>query len=234
MTPNLDVNITLPLIRASLDAKTVSDSPDPRLPSFALTEMDPNRRTEVLHSSDSDFGVGDLLIRTKYVFHRGAPIDLAAGLGLSLPSGDEEDLRGTGDTRVQPSLIASRTFFDGRLEPLLNLAFDINANDVERTVFRWAVGAAGQIYGPLTGAVIFLGRNELSEQTDKIAAPFFFQIERNDIYDVSLGLRWLLWEKLIVSANVLLPLNDDGLRADAIPTVQLQYVFTVPRQSAGD
>jgi hypothetical protein len=106
--------------------------------------------------------------------------------------------------------------------------FDINADDVDRTVFRWAVGATGQIYGPLTGALVFLGRNELSSQTDPIEPPFFFQIERNDIYDVAVGLRWLFLERFVLSANALIPLNDDGLRASAIPTVELEYLFSLP------
>ena len=29
----------------------------------------------------------------------------------------------------------------------------------------------------------------------------------------------------VLSANALLPLNRDGLRADAIPTVEIEYAF---------
>ena len=82
--------------------------------------------------------------------------------------------------------------------------------------------------GPLTGALVFLGRHELAPQTDPIAAPFFFQIERNDIYDASVGLRWRFAETGFVSANAIVPLNDDGLRADVIPTVEVEYAFSAP------
>ena len=58
--------------------------------------------------------------------------------------------------------------------------------------------------------------------------PFFFQIERNDIYDVSLGLRLLFAESAVVSVNALVPLNEDGLRADVIPTAQVEYTFSFP------
>ena len=228
VTPNLDINVTFPLIRTYLRTKVTQEVPDPRLPAFALPPGDPRGGTLTTPTSESSFGIGDVLMRAKYVFHRGTPLDVAAGLGLSLPSGDEEDLQGTGDTRVQPSLIVSRLFAE-RIEPLLNIGFDINANDVERTIFRWAVGATGQIFGPVTGAVVFLGRNELSRQTDRIESPFFFQIERNDIYDVAIGFRYLFWRNAVLSANVLVPLNDDGLRADVIPTAQLEYLFSVPQ-----
>jgi hypothetical protein len=231
LTPNLDVNFTLPLIQTDLDIDVTDTVPDPRLPQFALPALpngQPNIVTRTRSFSESAFGVGDALIRLKYVFSRGEPLDLGAGLGLSLPSGDEENLHGTGDTHLTPTLIASRVFAE-RIEPLLNLGFDINANDVDASSFRWAVGATAQIFGPLTGALVFLGRNEFGEQTEPIDAPFFFQIERNDIYDVAIGLRYLFLESFILSANVLVPLNDDGLRADAVPTAQLEYLFSVPR-----
>jgi hypothetical protein len=228
LTPNLDVNLTLPLVQADLRIEVTDTVPDPRLPEFALLPGDPNARTRRRDFSESSFGVGDALIRLKYVFLRGALADLAAGLGLSLPSGDEEDLHGTGDTRLLPSAIVSRVFAE-RFEPFLNVGFDINADEVDRSIFRWAVGGTAQIVGPLTGALVFLGRNELEEQSDPIDTPFFFQIERNDIYDAAIGFRYLFLERFLLSANVLVPLNDDGLRADVVPTAQIEYLFTIPR-----
>ena len=227
VTPNLDVNLTIPLLRTFLRAQATSQVPDPRLPQFALKEGDPNQQTLTKSGRESAVGAGDLLLRAKYAFHRGEPVDIAAGLGLSLPSGNPDNLMGSGTTRVQPTLILSRVFLD-RIEPLLNLGFDLNCNDVGSSIFRWAAGATAQVVGPLTGAVVFLGRNELGAQTDPIEAPFFLQIERNDIYDFSIGFRYLIRDALVVAANVLVPLNDDGLRADAIPTLQVEYAFGAP------
>ena len=56
---------------------------------------------------------------------------------------------------------------------------------------------------------MFLGRNEFNAQTDPISAPFFFQINRNDYYDFSFGLRCLFAESGVVSANVIVPLNRE-------------------------
>jgi hypothetical protein len=155
---------------------------------------------------------------------RGTPFDLAAGLGISTPTGNPQDFQGTGTTRVQPTLIASRVFFD-RIEPLLNLGMDLNANDVSRSVVRWAVGATGRIVGDLGGALVFFGRNELAPQADQIPVPFFFQIERNDLYDASIGFRYLFADRGVIAANVLVPLNSAGLRADAIPTIEAELTF---------
>jgi hypothetical protein len=234
VTADLDVNLTLPLLRTYLRAEATSEVPDPRLPQFKLPDCNPSmpevlcgQTQHTVSGRETAVGVGDLLLRAKYVFYRDQPVDLAAGLGLSLPTGDEEDLQGSGTTRVQPTFILSRVFAE-RIEPLLNLGLDLNCDDVDRSVFRWAVGATAQIVGPLTAGAVFLGRNEFEAQTDPIEAPFFLQIERNDIYDVSLGLRYFVRDVVVVSANVLLPLNDDGVRASAIPTLQIEYAFGAP------
>jgi hypothetical protein len=164
------------------------------------------------------------LLRTKYTFLRDTPVDLAALVGVSFPTGNPDDFAGTGTYQVQPTLIASRVFAD-RFEPPLNLGVNINANDVDRSSFRWAVGGSAQIYGPLSGILVFLGDNEFSAQSEPIEAPFFFQIERNDLYDASIGFRYLCLDIGVISANFIVPLNDQGLRTDFIPTVEVEYAF---------
>jgi hypothetical protein len=72
---------------------------------------------------------------------------------------------------------------------------------------------------------VFLGRNELGAQSDPIPTPFFFQIERNDIYDASVGVRWRFADSGFVSLNGIVPLNKQGFRADAIPTLEVAYAF---------
>jgi hypothetical protein len=224
VTPDLDVNVSLPFLSTSLSVTTMTLVPDPRHPVYALPPGDPNAGTVEAHDSDTSAGVGDLLLRAKYVLRRGAPLDLAVGLGLSLPTGRADDFQGTGTTRVLPLLIASRRF-GRRLELLANFGADLDANDVGRSSLGWALGATVSLVEPLTAAVTFLGRHELEAQTAPIALPFFFQIERNDLYDAAVGLRWRFAPRGVLSANALLPLNRQGLRADVIPTVQLEYVF---------
>ena len=224
ITPYLDVNVSLPLVRTSLGLTTESLTPDPRLPQFAVASGQPFPQTYVTTASDAAFGIGDILLRAKYTLHAGEPADVAASLGLSLPTGSSKNLQGTGVTQVEPLLIVSRVIA-GRFEPFLNAGIDLDATDVGRSVVVWAVGATAQLWKQLGASLVFLGRNELSRQTDPIALPFFFQINRNDYYDVSIGLRYGFWGNGFLAAGALVPLNRDGLRPDAIPTVQLEYAF---------
>jgi hypothetical protein len=171
VTPDLDLNLTLPILRTALDVETRSQVPDPRLPSFALPAGSPLAGMERAAASASAAGIGDLLLRAKYLLLREHPVDVAALLGLSLPTGDADDFQGTGTTRVQPALVVSRVF-GAHFEPLLNLGVDLNADDVGRSIVRWAVGTTAQV-GPLTGALVFLGRHELGRQSDRIQPAFF-------------------------------------------------------------
>jgi hypothetical protein len=224
VTSDLDVNVTLPLLDTKLDVTARTRVPDPRFPKFALAHGDPNAQRGSRSASDEATGVGDLLLRAKQVLLRSAYVDLAAGLGLSLATGSRDDLQGTGTTRVQPMLILSHAFGD-RIEPLVNLGVDCNTDDVEQSVVRWAVGGTAQVVEALAVAVVFLGRHELAAQGRQIANPFFFQLERNDQYDASVGLRWRFADAGSVGLNAILPLERAGLRADAIPTVEIEYAF---------
>ena len=223
VTADLDVNLTIPLLRTSLGVTTHSKVPDPRFQKFALP---PGQEFPISISSDwaAANGVGDLLVRAKYVPLRSNYVDVAVGLGISAPSGKQSDLEGTGTTQVEPTLILSHVY-GGRFEPLLNAGVACNANDVSRSIVRWAVGGTYQILESLSASVVFLGRNELAAQSDPIPTPFFFQIERNDIYDASVGLRWRFADSGLVGVNALVPLNSDGFRPDAIPTVEASYAF---------
>ena len=75
------------------------------------------------------------------------------------------------------------------------------------------------------GSVVFLGRHELTPVTEPIATPFFFQIERSDQYSASVGSRWRFAASGFVSANAIVPVNDQGLQAAVIPTLELEYAF---------
>jgi hypothetical protein len=224
ITPDLDVNVTLPVIGTSLDLEATSLVPDPRFPSFALPRGSAIAGTDVRSASGDSVGVGDLLLRAKYVLWRGVPADVAVGLGLSLPTGNDENFQGTGTTRVLPSLIASRIFAN-RVEMLANVAMELNADDVSRSAVRWVLGGTILLMDKLAVPIAFLGRHELAAPTQPIGVPFFFQIERSDAVDASVGLRWSFLETALLSANALVPLNDDGLRPDVVPTVSVEWRF---------
>ena len=223
ITNGFDLNATLPLLRTSLDVTTHTQVPDPRFPTFALPPGNPNAQVASRSASGDDVGIGDLLLRAKWVPLRGDWVDVATQLGLALPTGSRNNFQGTGTTRLQPTLIFSHVY--GRFEPLVNVDIDLNTNDVSRSVVGWAAGGRAQVLNRLNVSAVFLGRHELAPLAEPLTTPFFFQIERNDEYAASVGYRWRLAASGFVSANAIVPLNDQGLHAAVIPTLELEYAF---------
>ena len=109
VTPDLDVNLSLPLIETYLNVKVNETVPDPRLPQYMLpdcstTTCAPNQiqpTTINRQAADRAVGFGDLLLRFKYIVMRDKPVDLAAGLGVSFPSGNPDNFAGTGTYQVR-------------------------------------------------------------------------------------------------------------------------------------
>ena len=126
--------------------------------------------------TETSVGVGDLLMRAKYVVTRGTPVDLAGGFTLSVPTGNREDFQGTGDTLVGVAMYASRTYAE-RLEPHLNAAFVLDADKFARSQVRYSAGPDVRVFDWLTLNNDFLGRSDI-EQPDTIERPVFLQIER--------------------------------------------------------
>jgi hypothetical protein len=205
-------------------------------------------------SAESASGVGDLILRAKYNFWREESGGAAFGLSLLLPSGEEDDLQGTGETHVTPSLFVSQVLWD-RLEPHVNLGLDFNANDVERSSFLYVAGATVQVWQPVALMVDVIGRSEfnglqvnkknlaadglrLNKSVDQCTAalpcsgqdtkvslfPENFA-QRNDIVNFAFGLRYALGESGSIYFGGVVPLNDDGFRSDFIPSGGVEYTF---------
>lgn len=167
-------------------------------------------------------GIGDIIFRVKYHWLSARFADVGVLLDVQLPTGDEDRFLGTGDTNVTPSLILSNSFLNGRFNPHVNIGYEIDSGGSEESELVWSAGFDTKITEWLTGAVDVLGSNELDG--DGVG---------DDIFDVSLGVKvspLYLFQKeeepsLVIFANVLLPLNDEGLRTDFTPTVGVEYTF---------
>jgi outer membrane putative beta-barrel porin/alpha-amylase len=219
VTTDLDVNLLVPIVRTFLRASTRFVGPDPRVP------PDPSYFpfASANSASDASTGVGDILLRLKYVLDRSNLADVAAGLTVSLPTGDRSNFQGTGDTLIGAAVYASRTWAE-RVEPHVNLGFVMDAVRFERSQLRYSLGADLRLTEWLTLNTDFLGRSDVADP-DSIDRPVFVQIERSDVLQFSSGFKVVLRPHVAVFCNALLPLNSDGARADLIPAFGVEAVF---------
>jgi hypothetical protein len=228
VTDDLEANLAIPVLYGTfaLDARF-------RDVSTGIAQDDPVRGAKL--------GVGDLLLRAKYRLLSADALHVALGLGLSLPTGSEDDFQGTGTVEVAPFVYLSRAAIPlgtvVRLQPFLQGGVTLDADDVGRSEPRWGVGVDVGIGERATLGLAVLGRHALARigppgftdapRTDGSTQPLFgIAPGRPDFYDFSIGGRIAVWHDTVIAfANVLVPLNDDGFRADAIPLVGVEAAF---------
>src|SRR5262245_1818424 len=103
MTDRLDLGRAVPIVKVSIDAVT-----DATLDRLATGGTAPSTHRflnggdrETFQQSGSASGVGDVVLRAKYRVSPGTNWGLALGFDARLPTGDEENLLGTGATQIK-------------------------------------------------------------------------------------------------------------------------------------
>jgi hypothetical protein len=131
LTNRFDVGIAVPFVNVQMDATV--DSEILRTGSgptaFPLTHSfnAAGASTGSLSDSGSASGLGDVLLRAKYNFLRTSTAALAAALDLRLPTGDEDELLGTGATQTKLLFVASGEY--GRFSPHVNFGYTFSSGD---------------------------------------------------------------------------------------------------------
>ena len=242
---NLDVNIDIPVIRTFARSTVTELTLDPRFEAVLPPGFDtgPNI-VERFAARESSVGIGDIRLRSKYLAFSG-PVRVAGLLDLILPTGSPGNFQGAGFTRVGTFLIASGTITDV-IEPHAQAGVEFNADYLDKSQARYAVGVTAQLGSVAAATVDFIGRSEFGAleripnsarlpavengEIVESAPPFtgrpiFLDIKRNDVLDLAVGGKVAIAERAIVFATITLPLNDDGLRADVVPTVGFEVSF---------
>lgn len=215
LTRSWDVGIVVPIVhirfRADATASVVRNSD---ISSF-VHNFGPSSTPPRASGGGDATGIGDVLLRTKYNFLSNQPgwPDLAVLGQVKLPTGNEDDLLGTGETNFLGMLVASRSF--GRWTPHVNLGYEVTTGGSDEHNLRYIVGLDARVHPRLTLAAEVLGRWE--PDGDGIG---------DHIVDLAIGAKWNVFGSFLLSANVQVPLNkDEGLRADVIWTVGAEYTF---------
>jgi hypothetical protein len=233
VTSNLDIGVSVPIVRLKLDGSTSLADGTGSIQTFAS-------------GSKVGAGVGDVAGIVKYRFYSfGKELPDPGGLALMatihLPTGDTESLRGLGVTRTLVSFIASSG--QGRFRPHANVGFEawnkgLSVSSEGGTVtarhqLQYAAGVELEAAPKFTalldvvGGEVF-GGGKLRFQPDP-AIP-----STSSLAAVSQGLTKLmivpgfklnLKSKLVLSANALVTLKDDGLHARVTPMAGLDLTF---------
>lgn len=195
-------------------------------------------------------GIGDLILRGKLNLKKLDGRALAAAAEVRLPTGDEDDLLGTGETQVRLLVIGSADF--GPVAPHVNLGYTLSGGDLPDEV-NLAAGFDSALHPKVTVAVDLLWRNLfdasqiVKTRQDHVhrvcdgcrgpnpqnlplatATRSSLDIEKDDqsLIFGSFGLKFNPWGNLLVSANLLYSMTSNGLQdEDLIPLIGLDYSF---------
>ena len=234
---NLDVNLLVPVIDTDFAAGVHSQVLQMALPGQAFVAAPETPRNGITRGNA--VGVGDILLRAKYAFAEQSGLRSAAGLQLRLPSGNQDDFQGTGDFEASPFLYLSTVLWS-RVEPHANLGVDLRTDNVERSQARYGLGADVDVTKRIGVSLAFLGRSQFKESAPASDTNFLHltaagvqerpllgvSFDRKDFFDLSFGARAVVWRQIMVFANGIYALNDDGLRnGTIIPTAGVEGTF---------
>ena len=250
VTNDLDVSIAVPYI--TTDIVVTSDATvrrigttTPEIHFFrAVDDSIGDRRiyTAFGHAS----GIGDITIRMKQVIKKSPRNGIALGLDLRLPTGDENNLLGTGAPAVQPFAAWSATY--GTFAPHINLGYQWNgsstlAGDIEAGVSAdlpdvavYALGAVVSVHPRVTLALDVLGRYIID--SPRVRLEDFVALDGHSVFpniafdtgsinelSSAVGLKINVAGRLLLNTNLLMRLNSEGLRDKISPLVGVEYAF---------
>ena len=212
ITSNWDATFVLPVVHthavATSDATIIYNSTlGPLVHTFVGAPTSPHSV-----SGGDATGIGDLVLHSKYNFLRGDPSwpDLAVSGIVKVPSGDKNNLLGTGSTDLVGLAVLSKQM--DWVAPHLNLGYQQAFGGLDRSAFIYAVGADfTSTDRAVTPVLDFVGRVYSGNQ---------------QLHDMSLGLKWNPFGSSVFSVNFLIPVNkDNGLRPNFVASVGYQLTF---------
>ncbi len=251
VTDKVDVGVVVPVLTVRMKASAhatvlrLATAEIPGIHSFPGGLSD-----ETVNTSGTAQGLGDILLRTKYRFFDAAGGGLAAGVDLRLPTGNSEQLLGTGGAQLKLALIGSMasgpfsphvnvgyTFSRGHEATLLTVSPRIPDEMSYAVGFDTAVASRTTISLDMTGRTLRgLGRLVPVARQFPFTTPqgvfgtaVFSEFARRP-GDLNLavgaaGIRFNPRGSFLISAQLLVPVTISGLRDRVTPVIGVDYSF---------
>lgn len=222
VSENLDLGLVLPYIRNDL---TVSANarivPGPRSTPPSPHDFDLNVELPGQYGTASAIGIGDIVARGKWRFMPKKSFDTAVLADVTLPTGEKENFLGTGELRTKLTFVASKAI--RKLIPHLNVGYEFNFGDQKLNVIDYRIGTEYAVRQSLTMSGEILGVVRPSAQSAFRLAALGDQdlVGRSEI-DGAIGGKWQLSKNRAFLFNVIVPLNNSGIRASSMVTAGIQ------------
>jgi len=244
VTNRFDLGVAVPVVSVAMDLTYRATILD-----FATHTVSPNTHVFATGSKTQDFnaqgsasGIGDIVVRGKYALAGGPGGGLAVGVDLRLPTGDETDMLGAGVTQTRFLLIASSPL-RGMVSPHVNIGYTVASGEA-KDQFNYVGGIEIAPSRQITVVADVLGRTvrDTLRTTDRLTPHTFQQglaapLETTTLEGIGFesgtlnsllgtaGVKVNVWQRLLISASLLFPINDAGLRSRVTPVIGFDYAF---------
>lgn len=248
---HVDLSVAVPLVTVDLDV--ASDASVQRIGTaaspathFFRDQSGAFGGSRQYAGSGTASGVGDVILRLKSTVFKSGQTAAALGVDSRIPTGDAEDLLGSGAPGIKPFLVLS--YASKNFAPHLNVAYQWNGNSV------LAGNVMTGVKGDMPDQVLYTGGVDIG-LTEKVTIAFdvlgryvidsprlsstifrtidvgssfpniHFETGSFSVVDGAVGLKINLGGKLLADFNALFRLNDAGLRDTFTPLVGIEYSF---------
>jgi hypothetical protein len=243
ITDRWDINILLPVVFTHLKLRARAVLNNESGTDTHFFDVATGRKVEVRSTDDDKTGVGDILLRTKYRLFAGNGLSVALGSTVRVSSGDEDNFQGIGENTITPFISLAQEY--GPIDVHASGGIEVNFADSDRSRVRYGGGITLQLVEQLAVFADVVGSANVTTDRVSVTVPQFVnapgtseqtpatlpamrivtQTLSTDIVDLAVGFKANLYGSVVGFANVFVPLNDDGLRAEVIPTAGLEVSF---------
>jgi hypothetical protein len=251
VSDRFDIGVAIPYQRLDLSARIdariehLATAPDP----FVVHTFPEGQGDDAaFFESGSAEGIGDVVLRGKYNFFRGTGTSVAAALDLRLPTGDSEDLLGSGATQAKISAIAARVS-SKRFSPRIAAGYTLSSGGADFVgelpdEINYSAGFDAALHSRVTLTADFLGRTLLDADRLVLRDRVFENVLRTDptvrqttrtttetttgnlnLMIGSAGLKVNPAGRLLLMVNLLFGIGDSGLQDDVTPVFGIDYSF---------
>lgn len=220
VTERLDVGVAMPFVRLTLSG----------------TRIDTYRGTSFTQAvaSGTTMGPADLIARAKYNVVRvgSGSTGIAVGAEARLPTGNAENLLGTGEASITPRVIASWEMDRLGVHANFGSTFGGVSNEIDyRGAFTFVAAPRVTLVAEAAGRrLASVGRlvdvtaphpRLVNIQTIRLSST---DEATNRLVGIG-GMKWNVASSWLLNVNVLFPLSQAGLVTNVTPTVTMDYSF---------
>jgi hypothetical protein len=245
VTNRIDVSIAIPFLDVKLSGSSTcvnAYSPLSGLtgPVPCLTQSN-GAILQTVQRANEATGIGDIIVRGKARIWQGEHLRLAGAVDVRVPTGDELDFLGTGAVGVRPFVAVS---WKGRIAPHADFGFQWNGNSDIASIngpglngklpnnLFYVAGADLRVVKRLTLAADYLDqhifsalREGMETQTNSGFSGIYTGTGYFNTNYISAGGKVNPVGNLLITANVFVKLDNNGLHNRPAPMAGISYTF---------